>query len=385
MPDLGEVGIDLSFEDLEFIDELNEAEGTNPNEESTEGESEASTESAATEGSEESEQEASQEVENNDDTTEGESSESVSGDSTEGDAEQQTSPQLYESLASVLAEKGVLTSVDESSLKGIKDVDALVELVKKEIKAQEYNDLTDTQKTILTGIREGAAETTVTKFKDAMSKLDAIDDNLINSDENVQKDLIYQSYLSKGYAKDKAASLVDRSIKLGLTLEDAKEAYTDLKGVVKTRYETELEKEKTLAKEDAKTEAKDKAALEKSMLESKEVIKGIEVPENTRKEVYAEMMNHVSINPVTKEPENSLMKFQRENPTEFTQKLYYLWKMSNGFENLDYFKGKSGTSSVKALENAIKNSTHIQGGGDPSYSDDVNASMLNIEDIVFPD
>ena len=79
------------------------------------------------------------------------------------------------------------------------------------------------------------------------------------------------------------------------------------------------------------------------------------------------------------------MKFQRENPAEFTQKLYYLWKMSNGFENLDYFKGKGRTSSVKALESAIKNSTHIQGGGNPSYNDDINASMLNLEDIVFPD
>ena len=385
MPGLGEEGIDLSFEDLEFIEEVNDETGEESNTETTEEGDQAATEDAATEGSEGTEQEAAQEAEDNDETIEGESPESVGGDSTEGDAEKQTSPQLYESLAAVLKEKGVLTSVDESSIKDIKDVDALVELVKSEIKAQELNDLTDTQKSILTGIRDGAAETTVTKFKDAMTKLDAIDEELIVADEKVQKDLIYQGHLSKGYSSEKAASLVDRSVKLGLTLEDAKEAHAELRTVVQSRYDSELAKEKATATTEAESVAKDKVALEKAILGNKEVIKGFDVPESTRKEVYQEMMENVSINPDTKEPENALMKFQRENPEEFTQKLYYLWKMSNGFDNLDYFKGKGTTSSVNALEKAIKNSTHIQGGGDPSYNDDINTGLLDIEDIIFPE
>lgn len=385
MPDLGEQGIDLSFEDLEFIEDVNDDTGEESSTENTEGEGSEATESDTTEGPEANEEEASKETKDNDETIEGEDPESVGGDSTEGDAEKQTSPQLYESLAAVLKEKGVLTSVDESSIKDIKDVDSLVELVKAEIKAQELNDLTDTQKSILTGLREGAEVTTVTKFKDAMTKLDAIDEKLIVADEKVQKDLIYQGHLSKGYSSEKAASLVDRSVKLGLTLEDAKEAHAELRTVVQSRYDSELAKEKATATSDAEDVAKDKVALEKAILANNEVIKGFDVPENTRKEVYQEMMENVSINPDTKEPENALMKYQRENPEEFTQKLYYLWKMSKGFDNLDYFKGKGTTSSVKALEKAIKSSTHIQGGGDPSYNDDINTGLLDIEDIIFPE
>jgi len=95
-------------------------------------------------------------------------------------------------------------------------------------------------------------------------------------------------------------------------------------------------------------------------------------------------MKHVSINPDTNKPENALMKYQRENPTEFSQKLYFLWKASKGFTNLDYFGNKKASSSVKNLERAIKQSTHVSGGGDPSYSDDINASLLDIGDIILP-
>ncbi len=379
MPGLGEDGLDLNFEDLEFIHE----EDVNEGEEATNTSTEESEGQPAAEGSEESGGEAVQETEDNDAITEGEDPEIVGEGSAEEKEDEQTSPQLYSTLASTLVEQGVLTSVDESSLKDIKSVEEFVDIMKSQIKAQEFSDLSDTQKEVLTGIREGASNDTVTQFKNAMSQLDAIDEKMIAENQEVQRDLIYQGYLSKGFSKEKAAKMVDRSTQLKLLAEDAADAHADLKTVIKERFEVSKQADAAkLSDADAKAEAQAEA-LKDSILKTDRVM-DLEIPENTRKEVYEEMMKHVSVNPETNAPENALMKYQRENPTEFSQKLYFLWKASKGFTNLDYFGNKKASTNVRDLERAIKQSTHVSGGGDPSYSDDINASLLDIGDIILP-
>jgi len=386
MPGLGEDGLDLNFEDLEFIHEedVNDGteEGTADEQEEQEGEGAESAEGS--EGSGEGAAEQTEDNQQEDEGTEGVNPESVGTGATEDGEGEQTSPQLFNTLAATLKEQGVLTSVDESSLKNIKDVEDFIEVMKSQIKEQEFADLTDTQKEIVTGIREGATEDTVSQFKNAMTQLDAITPEMMEKDVNVQRDLIYQDYLSKGVSKEKAASLVERSEKGGFLASDSKEAHANLREVVTARFEAS--KQKDIAEKDAadRQAVKDAAALKESILESKKVM-NLEVPEATRKEVYEEMMRHVSINPVTKAPENALMKYQRENPTEFSQKLYFLWKASNGFENLDYFGQKKSSSNLKDLERAIKQSTHVAGGGDPSFNDDINTSLLDIDDIIIPD
>lgn len=370
MTGLGEHGLDLNFEDLEFIHEESIDEnggegpsgGQGPSDEGLEG------------------QEEDQQTE--DEGIEDENPEGVGAGSTAGE-EEQTSPQLFNSLAATLVEEGVLTAVDESSIKGIKSVEDFVKIMKDQIKAQEFSDLTATQKEILTGIREGASEDTVAQFKNAMTQLDAIDDNLITTNVEVQKDLVYQDFLSKGFSKERAAAQVDRAVKGGFLMEDAKEAHVNLKTVVTARFNASKQKDIDAAANADKKALKDAETLKETILGAKKIM-DIDVPEATRKEVYEEMMRHVSINPETKKPENALMKYQRENPTEFSQKLYFLWKASKGFSDLSYFGQKKATSTIKNLERAIKESTHVAGGGDPSFNDDVNVSLLDIQDIVFP-
>ena len=382
MTNMGENGLDLNLDDLTFdLEDLNigEEEIEGAGQEGPQGTGDGED---ASEGSEEGGGEAVQETEDNDTITEGDDPENVSEGSAE-EEDEQSSPQLYSTLASTLVEQGVLTSVDESSLKDIKSVDEFVEVMKSQIKAQEFADLTDTQKEILTGIREGASEDTVSRFKNAMTQLDAISNEMIESNEAVQKDLVYQDYLSKGFSKEKASMMVDRIAKLGVLKDDAAEAHTNLKKLVKERYDASKAADiENASKEDLKAE-QDAEKLRKAILEANKIM-DVEVPEVTRKEVYAEMMKHVSINPVTKKPENALMKYQRENPTEFSQKLYYLWKATNGFQNTEHFGNKKASRTVKDLERAIKQSTHVAGGGDPSYSDDINTSLLDIDDIVLP-
>lgn len=403
MSDLGENSLNLSFEDLEFmsgnLEELKDDDGNvikDPNqmtaeeikaeEEAQKAAEEAAAAAAAQGKTAEEIEEEEKAAKAARDAAEGGNPDGVSGSSTEGDKGdgEETSPQLYQMLAKVLREKGVLSSVEESLLKDVKDVDGIVSAIKGQIKAEEYRDLSETQKTILKDMREGVSEDTAGQFKTAMDRLEKIDDTKIAEDKQVRFDLIYQDFIAKGYERDRAIKLANRSFALKEDEADAKEAKTSLIKAVNERYERTKQAEIQAAK-DKENEAKaDKEALKKKILDSKEVLTGFEVPEVLRKEVYEDMVKTVSNNPKTGVPENALMKYQRENPLEYNHKLYYLFKVTNGFQDLEYFKNKKTTSSVKALENALRQSTHVTGGGNPSFADDGDSHILDIGDLVLP-
>lgn len=401
---MGESGsLDFNFEDLEFIEgDLKDlGEGgkppVDPNQmtadqiaeaEKAEQETADAAAKAAQEGK--TEEEIEQEkiaAKAAEDAAEGKKTpEDVSGGSTDGKkgAGEETSPQLYQALTDVLREEGVLSSVDESSFKDIKDIKDLVGLIKSQIKAEEFSDLDDIQKNVLKDMREGVKASTANTYKTAMDKLNKLDDAAISEDKQVRFDLIYQDFLSKGFDREKAIKFANRSFDLKEDLVDAKEAKTSLVTAVTTNYNNSKQTEIDKAKAEADVKKADKDSLKKKILESKEVIKGFEIPDNLRKEVYEDMVKTVSNNPDTGIPENSLMKYQRENPIEYSHKLYYLFKVTNGFEDFEYFKSKKNTSSVNALETALRQSTHVTGGGDPSFADDGNAHTLDIGDLVLP-
>lgn len=394
--------IEFRFEDLEFFsgdevqdlidDEQDKGDSKEKSETTTSNEG-STVNSSQPEGVE---TQAAQTVENNklaqkggeeeiEDTTEGVTSERVSGSTDEEGADSQSSPQVYSALTTVLREKGVLSSVDESSLEKVQDIDGLIDVIREQIQAEEFKDLSEQQKTVLNDMRAGVEPSTAEKFKNAMDKLDRINDDLIQSEKQIRFDLIYEDYLSKGFSADKAEKYARRSFELKEDLEDAKEAKDSLKRAVKGQYDKAKEKEleKVNAEKRAKQDQQDK--LKQQILKSPEVFEGAEVSEQLRHEVYDAMSRIVSSNPEDGTPENALQQYQRENPIDYNHKLYYLFKVTNGFKDLKYFGRRKTTNSVKELESALRQSSHVRGGGNPSFNDDIQSRILDIGDLVLPE
>jgi len=394
--ELGEnvsLDFDLNFEDIEFIhdegedttnDETTKETGEQAKGETGEGKP-AGTDAS---GSEKTATEAKETTKNNEGATEeptNKVSERVGGDATGGKGDKETSPQLYHTLATVLKEQGVFSSVDESSLKDVNDVKTLVDVIKKQIEAEEFNDLSDTQKTVLADMRAGVEPTTASKYKNAMDKLEAISEDVLAENKQARFDLMYQDFLSKGFSEEKAGKYANRSFELKEDLQDAREAKDSLKRNVTAQYDRL--KQSDLDKEESKRNAleKSKGDLKDRILKTPEVMDGVEVNDGLRHEIYDLMNNMVSTNPDTGIPENSLTKHQREDPVDYNHKLYYLYKVTNGFKDLGYFGRRTQTDSTKKLEQALRQSTHVSGGGSSTFSDDVNASMLDIGDLVLPE
>lgn len=294
-----------------------------------------------------------------------------------------TSPDLYKSLVTVLADEGVLSEVD--SEKEIKSIDDVIELVKGEIKRQEFSDLNDLQKEALEAYRAGIPVERFNKQKEVETRLNEIDEESIATDENLRKQLIFQEFKTKGFSDEKAAKLTKRSFEADEDVEDAKAALNSLKENLKEKFESEkLELEKERQKI-LKQEQERQTNIKNKVFGTDEIIKGYKINEGLKKKIFSEIYNPTNINPDNGKKENNLMKYQRENPEDFMHKLYYLWTATKGFENFEYFQNKERSNGIKDLENALKQSSHVRGGGDPSFIDDPNSFDFNIGDELVID
>jgi len=290
-------------------------------------------------------------------------------------------PNLFNSITALLVEKGLL-SVD-SDIK-VEDEDAFVNLFKQEIEKTQDSKFNDVQKEYLSKLEKGIPQAVIEKNNSEIAQLDTITEDNLKEDENLRQRVIYQDYVNRGYSDEKARKLLQRSIELEEDVTDSLEAMTSIKEAAKTRIEAE---EAKLAEQNTKAKDAEEARIAKikdKIKKTPEVIKDFKITDNVRNKVEKNMFDIVSKNPETNTPENSLMKSRRENQEDFDFKLYYLYTITNGFENFDALTKTTNSKVVKDLERAFKSNTRIKDPGSPAYLQDPESYSIDIvgHDIV---
>lgn len=324
----------------------------------------------------------------NDEPIENENSEGVDGDDTEDDdiesnTDDNSSPPLYKSLASVLHEQGALSSVDSSKFENIKTVEDFDALIDEEAKAREFRDLTELQREALEAFRAGIDVDTFKLQKQTENDLESITEDDLTTDQDLRRQIIYQDFINQGFSEQKALKLANRSFEVDEDVDDAKEALENIKLGLKEKYKEQVEYEKNEKIKAQKAFETRQKELEKSILETAEPLKGIKLNETARKHVLSTMMIPVSKNPETGTDENALMKDQRESK-DFSQRLYTVYTLSKGFTDFSYFGKSEKSKANNDLEKALKNNQHISTGGDSTFLDDMNSTDYEIGDqIVF--
>lgn len=134
---------------------------------------------------------------------------------------------------------------------------------------------------------------------------------------------------------------MQKSLKGGTDIEDAKEALESNKEFFKEQYDN-LIKEAQEQEEATKKERRQQAeALKTSILNDKQVFGEIEVDKKTRQRIYENIAKPVFKDPETGEPMTAIQKYERENRTDFLKYVGFLFTMTDGFKNLDgLVKGK---------------------------------------------
>ena len=252
-----------------------------------------------------------------------------------------TSPNFYSSIAKALTEEGIFPDLDEETISEVKTPEDFRDLVEKQIQAG----LDERQKRIDDALNAGVEPTEVKKYEGAISYLDGITEEDLTDEsekgETLRKNLIYQDFVNRGYSKERASKEVQKSLKGGTDIEDAKEALESNKEFFQEQYDN-LVKEAQKQEEAAKKERRQQAeALKTSILTDKKVFGEIDVDKKTRQRIYENIAKPIFKDPETGEPMTAIQKYERENSTDFLKYVGLLFTMTDGFKNLDgLVKGK---------------------------------------------
>lgn len=340
--------LELNFEDLPEIDE---EEITDEIEES-EDDSEESDETEKTT------------------LSENEGSEKVTEEEDESEGDEDDSPNLYSSFASVLVEQGLLPSVDLQSSK-IESIDDLTTVFRSEIDNQVKGYLVNKLgEEGYEAIEKGVTLQEYQQYSNDVNTLDSITEEVLSQDLELAKRIILEDYMGQGIEEKRAIRLLKKTIDLGedVILEDARESLESLK-VLQEKKLVQLEQQREKQRADQlKLQEKIDNDLKNTIYNSDEYIKGVKVDKAVKDKVYKSITDIVGTAP-NGVAENKLMRDRRENPIGFDTKLYYLYEITNGFKDFSSLVNRSQTTALSKLEKQLRK-TKFEESGKPSYMED---------------
>lgn len=283
-----------------------------------------------------------------------------------------TSSNFYSSIANALVEDGILQNLDEESLSNIKTPEDFAEAISNEIRSQ----LDERQKRVNEALDLGIEPTEVQKYERFISILDGITEDKLTLEneegENIRKNLIYQDCLNKGFSKEKALKMVERSIKAGTDIEDAREALQDNKDFYKSQYDSMLEEARKADEEEKKKLKKQSDELKTSILEEEKAFGEISLDKATRQRVYDSICKPVFTNPDTGERLTAVQKYELEHRTDFLKNVGLLFVLTDGFKNINRLVNdkvkKETKKSLKSLEHTLSGRGNNFGGGNLSFA-----------------
>ncbi len=287
-------------------------------------------------------------------------------------ARSDTSSNFYSSIANALVEDGILQTLDKDTLAKIQTPEDFAEAISNEIKSQ----LDERQKRVDEALDLGVEPTEIQKYERFISILDGITEEKLTLEneegENLRKNLIYQDCLNKGFSKEKALKMVERSIKAGTDIEDAKEALQDNKDFYKSQYDSMLDEARKADEEEKKKLKKQADELKISILEEEKAFGEISLDKATRQRVYDSICKPVFANTDTGERLTAIQKYELEHRTDFLKNVGLLFVLTDGFKNIDRLvkdKVKKETKkSLKSLEHTLSGRGNNFGGGNLSFA-----------------
>ena len=277
-----------------------------------------------------------------------------------------SSPNTYSSIAKAFADDGIFPDLSDEDINKVDGPEALLDLVNKlvESKVDERNKRADK------ALCYGVEPTDVQKYEQTLRYLDSIKDEAISAEdangENLRKQLLYQDFVNRGYNKDRAIKMVERSFNAGTDIEDAKEALKSNVDYFKGEYDALIEDAKKAQEKEVQERKEQAKKLEKSILEDKNFFGDLDVDKATRQKIFDNISKPVWKDPETGEYYTALQKYELDNHSEFMKNVGLLFTLTDGFKSLDKLtKGKvkkEVNKGIRSLEHTLNNTSRTPDG-----------------------
>ena len=276
------------------------------------------------------------------------------------------SPNTYSSIAKAFADEGIFPDIEDDEIKKIDSAESLRAAIDKQIQAG----LEEKQKRIDQALNYGVESSEVKKYEQTLNYLDSLQEaNLETTDEqgmNLRKQLIYQDFINRGYNKDRALKMVERSFNAGTDIDDAKEALKSNKEFFQDEYDSLIEEAKKAQEKEEIDRKKQAEKLKKSILEDKKFFGEIEVDKTTRQKVFENISKPVWKDPKTGDYYTAIQKYEMDNHEDFMKNVGLLFTLTDGFKTIDKLVKskvkKEVGKGLKGLEHVLNTTSRDSNG-----------------------
>ena len=299
----------------------------------------------------------------------------------------QGSPNISSSIAEALVDEGVLQTLDKERIGEIKTTEDLIEAFREDLR----NQLDERQQRIDDALNYGVEPTRIQQYEQWINTLDSVTDEVLEGEdeqnENYRKNLIFQHYITKGFEKDDAIEMVNRSIEGGKDIDDAKKALSSLKKYYQQAYDEEIADAKKQYNAHIENQKKQLKNLQDSIIEDKEgFYEQFEIGKTTRQKIFDVVAKASVVDGDRKI--TPIQKFIKDDPNKANKIIGTLYVLTDGFTKFEgLFKGevkKQVRESVKNLEKALNQTKPIDGSMNLKTGLGENSNM-KILDFDFDD
>lgn len=283
------------------------------------------------------------------------------------DKETDSSPKsgIYQALSEALVEDGILPDISLDEIKDVKDAKTLSEIIQKQIELK----LDDTQKRINEALSAGVEPDDIKYYENVINNLSSINEDLLEDEsdkgEQLRKNLIYADYINRGFSEARAQKEVEKSIKAGNDIEDAKEALTSNKEFYSKKYNDVVEEAKKEHQAFIKSQEEQVKKLDEVINKTDEPFEGIRINNVLKKKISDNLKK-----PVYKDEDgrsyNAIQEYAKKNPVDYNYKLAVLFTMTDGFKNIENISkpvvNKSKKEHISALERKLSGMNYTNTG-----------------------
>lgn len=266
--------------------------------------------------------------------------------------------QLYSKLAAEFKAKGVLPELDDvTTIRSLEDLNAAI---KKQVDSQ----LTERQKLIEEAQQSGAPVAEVAEKVNTIDKLKSVTPEFIKDEKNVKFRLtaIAQDFLEKGYNKERAEAMAQRSVDAGTDIEDAEFALDSL-------IKSEEARLKSIIDEAKNKEKKSIDDIKNFISTTPEIIPSIELTDSQKDELYKQITTDLG------NKENAFIKAQKADPIGSRIKLEALFYLTKGLKDFSVFGSRAESKITNNIENLLRGANFTESGSVDTSSQDANSNF----------
>lgn len=271
---------------------------------------------------------------------------------------------LYSSLAAEFKAKGILSNLDLDKDK-IASMDDINNAITKEVESR----LSARNKTIEDAVKAGVPAEEASRQLKSIGKLKAITDEYVSGEgnEEFRMNVIAQDFINKGFAKDKALAMAQRSIDSG---DDVEDAITALKEIVKS----EEGKLNSLISSKKEEETSALNNIKTYVDKEDEIIPGVKLTLAQKQELYDQITTDLG------NKENAFVQAQKADPLGSRMKLEALFYLTKGLKDFSVFGNAKETSISKGIESLLRGANFTGDGKIITDSKD-DMSTFTLKDL----